>query len=156
MGANLGDPRSTLIDAMRRLATCPATELVAVSSAYRSAPVDASGPEFVNAVAELRTALAPHELLHALQQIEQVHARARPYRNAPRTLDLDLLLYDDAAIDDTVLTVPHPRMHRRAFVLLPLAELAPDLTLPGMGKVGDLLAAVSDQAIERIGSLART
>jgi len=153
LGANLGDPRSTLRDALLRLAALPATRLVARSSAYRSAPVDAAGPEFVNAVAELQTALVPHELLHALQAIEQAHGRERPYRNAPRTLDLDLLLYGDDVIDEPELTVPHPRMHRRAFVLMPLAELAPELPVPGMGKVRDLLAAVSDQAIERIGSL---
>lgn len=150
LGANLGDARSTVQTALRELATLPATTLVAASSLYRSAPVDAAGPEFVNAVAELRTTLTPRALLRALQAIEQAHGRERPYRNAPRTLDLDLLLHGEARLDEPTLTLPHPRMHERAFVLLPLAELAPTLVLPGHGPVDRLARSLSDQAITRI------
>lgn len=150
LGANLGDARATLLDAIQRLATLPGTSVVARSSLYRTAPIHASGPEFVNAVVELRTSLPPHELLRELQAIEHSHGRERPYRNAPRTLDLDLLLYDEARIDDAQLTVPHPRLHERAFVLVPLAELAPDLLLPGRGVVRDLLIGVRGQAVARM------
>ncbi len=125
LGANLGDPRAALGQALVELGRLPRTRVVCVSSLYRSAPVDASGPDFLNAVAELQTALGPYELLTELQRIERAAGRERPYRNAPRTLDLDLLLYDRLEQDDPVLTLPHPRMRERAFVLLPLAEIAP-------------------------------
>jgi 2-amino-4-hydroxy-6-hydroxymethyldihydropteridine diphosphokinase len=120
----------------------PGTRLLRVSSLYRSAPVDAGGPDYLNAVAELDTTLAPLELLHALQRIEQAAGRERPYRNAPRTLDLDLLLYGTLRLDSAELTVPHPRMGERAFVLLPLAELAPPLV------DAQQLAAVAGQRME--------
>jgi 2-amino-4-hydroxy-6-hydroxymethyldihydropteridine diphosphokinase len=125
-------------------------QLLTRSSLYRTAPVDAGGPDYVNAVASIDTTLEPHALLHALQDIEDRFGRERPYRNAPRTLDLDLLLYGDMQFSDPVLTVPHPRLHLRAFVLQPLAELAPDLELPGLGALSGLLPAVSDQRIERL------
>jgi 2-amino-4-hydroxy-6-hydroxymethyldihydropteridine diphosphokinase len=112
--------------------------------------VDAGGPDYVNAVAAVDTTLGAHELLSALQGVEDDFGRERPYRNAPRTLDLDLLLYGDLKFSDAVLTVPHPRLHVRAFVLKPLAELAPDLELPGLGPLTGLLPAVSDQRIERL------
>lgn len=149
LGANLGDARLTLRAALDALAALPDTQLVAVSSLYRSAPIDSSGPDYLNAVAALDTALEPHALLSALQAIEQVHGRERPYRNAPRTLDLDLLLHGDTRLDTPVLTLPHPRLHQRAFVLLPLAEIAPSLALPGRGAVADWLPGVADQAVER-------
>lgn len=125
LGANLGDAPAAVTQALRDLGRLPQTQLARASSLYRSAPVDAAGPDYVNAVAELHTALSPHELLAELQRLEQAAGRERPWRNAPRTLDLDLLLYDDVRLDSPELTIPHPRMHERAFVLVPLAEIAP-------------------------------
>ncbi len=127
LGANLGDARATLRSAVQAMAALPGTRVLRASSLYRSAPVDANGPDYLNAVVELDTTLAPLDLLHALQAIEQGAGRERPYRNAPRTLDLDLLLYQELRLNGAQLTVPHPRMYERAFVLLPLAELAPAL-----------------------------
>ena len=150
LGANLGDPGAALREALEALAALPDTSLRATSSFYRTAPIDAIGPDFLNAVIHLDTHLAPHVLLTALQRIEQVHGRERPYRNAPRTLDLDLLLYGDQVIDTPTLTVPHPRLHERAFVLLPLAEIAPRLNVPGHGCVADLLAPLADQRIDKL------
>jgi 2-amino-4-hydroxy-6-hydroxymethyldihydropteridine diphosphokinase len=148
LGANLGDARATLEAALREIAQLQRTRLLAHSSLYRTAPVDAGGPEFVNAVVELETTLAPGELLDALHAIERAHGRERPFRNAPRTLDLDVLLYADRVIAGEHLLVPHPRLHERAFVLVPLAQIAPDVTVPGRGRVADLLAAVAHQRIE--------
>ena len=146
LGANLGQPASTLAAALTELAALPDTGLLAVSSLYRSAPVDATGPDFVNAVAHLQTGLTAWQLLAALQAIEQAHGRQRPYRNAPRTLDLDLLLYGDASINEPALQVPHPRMHERAFVLAPLAEVRPDRVLPGTERsVVEILAALESK-----------
>ena len=150
LGANLGDPAATVSAAVRELAALPDTRLLAVSSLYRSAPVDAGGPDFVNAVAKMATAAAPHALLAQLQAIELRHGRERPYRNAPRSLDLDLLLYDGVTLADPALTLPHPRMHERAFVLAPLAELAPRLRIGGHGEAAALLAACVGQRVERI------
>lgn len=144
IGANLGDARATVQRAIDALGQLPQTRLVARSSLYRSAPFEASGPDFINAVAALDTGLDAHALLAALQALEQQAGRERPYRNAPRTLDLDLLCHGDGALDSPELTLPHPRMTQRAFVLLPLAEIAPDRVTPGQ------LAAVADQAIERL------
>ncbi|HEY0825867.1 MAG TPA: 2-amino-4-hydroxy-6-hydroxymethyldihydropteridine diphosphokinase [Ramlibacter sp.] len=141
LGANLGDAPAALRQALGALAQLPGTELVRSSRVYRSAPVDASGPDFLNAVAQVRTMLTAPELLAALQAIEQAAGRQRPYRNAPRTLDLDLLLYGEARIASPALTVPHPRMRERAFVLLPLRELAPERVS------GAELAAVAGQRI---------
>ena len=144
IGANLGDARATVTQALQDLDTLPETRVAACSSQYRSAPHEASGPDFINAVAALDTALDAPALLEALQQLEQRAGRARPYRNAPRTLDLDLLRHGDTVLDTPNLTLPHPRMTQRAFVLLPLAEIAPALVTPGQ------LAAVADQPIERL------
>jgi 2-amino-4-hydroxy-6-hydroxymethyldihydropteridine diphosphokinase len=151
IGANLGDARANVVDAIERLARLPGARLVQTSSLYRTAPIDSSGDDYVNAVASLDTDLDAHALLQALFAIEQAHGRERPYRNAPRTLDLDLLLYGDEIIDDApTLIVPHPRMHERAFVLAPLAEAAPDLVIPGRGAVSALLAHAGDQGIARL------
>jgi 2-amino-4-hydroxy-6-hydroxymethyldihydropteridine diphosphokinase len=150
IGANLGDAAATVQEASHRLGQLPSTRLVARSSLYRSAPVDAQGADFVNAVAELQTQLPALELLHQLQAIEQAHGRRRPYRNAPRTLDLDLLLLDDLVMHTAELELPHPRAHLRAFVLLPLAELHPDLQWPGRGPIGPLLRGVAGQRITRV------
>ncbi|MFN3376328.1 MAG: 2-amino-4-hydroxy-6-hydroxymethyldihydropteridine diphosphokinase [Burkholderiaceae bacterium] len=144
LGANLGDAQAALQRAVQALASLPGTRLVALSSLYRSAPVDAGGPDYWNAVAALHTALAPQPLLEALLAIEQTEGRLRPYRNAPRTLDLDLLLHGPERVRTPTLTLPHPRLHERAFVLQPLAEL-----LPG-GVAPQALAAVAAQRIERV------
>jgi 2-amino-4-hydroxy-6-hydroxymethyldihydropteridine diphosphokinase len=150
LGANLGDAANTLRQAVAALRAQPEVQVVALSSLYRSAPVDAGGPDYVNAVAELRTTLAPEALLQRLLQIEQQHGRERPYRHAPRTLDLDLLLYGDRRLETPSLTLPHPRLHLRAFVLEPLAELAPQLQVPGQGAISDWRTRCRDQAIERL------
>mgnify|MGYP001113763611 CR=1 FL=1 len=150
LGANLGDARAALASALAALRELPGTTVLRCSSVWRSAPIDSSGPDYLNAVAELRTLLAPLDLLHQLQAIEQAHGRERPYRNAPRTLDLDLLLHGECVLDTPELTLPHPRAHERAFVLAPLAEMASALSVPGRGRVSELLAAVADQRIERL------
>ncbi len=150
IGANLGDARANVEDALTRLAALPATRVTARSSLWKTAPIDSSGDDYINAVARIDTSLAPADLLDAVRAIELAHGRERPYRNAPRTLDLDILLYGDVRIDTPSLTVPHPRMHQRAFVLAPLAEIAPDAVIAGIGALADLLPAVADQAIERL------
>jgi 2-amino-4-hydroxy-6-hydroxymethyldihydropteridine diphosphokinase len=150
LGANLGDARAVLRAALAELGELPYSSLVRCSALYRSAPLDASGPDYLNAVAEIRTQLAVHELLDQLQAIEARHGRTRAYRNAPRTLDLDLLLYGNEVIDTSRLKVPHPRLHERAFVLLPLAEIAPALRIPGRGGVAELLAAVAGQRVDKL------
>jgi len=150
IGANLGDAAATVQEALRQLGRLPGSQLTARSSLYRSAPVDAQGADFMNAVAELQTQLSPLELLHHLQAIEHAHGRERPYRNAPRTLDLDLLLFGDLVMHTAELELPHPRAHLRAFVLAPLAELHPGLQWPGRGPIGPLLRAVAEQRIERV------
>ena len=144
LGANLGEAAAVVASAIDALTRLPDTRLEARSHLYRSAPVDAQGPDFINAVAAVSTRLTAPDFLLALQQLEQRAGRERPYRNAPRTLDLDLLLYGDARIDSPWLTVPHPRMMERAFVLIPLAEIAPDL-VPAAA-----LAGVAGQRIQRL------
>ena len=150
IGANLGDARANVDDALARLAALPATTLLLRSSHYRSAPLESSGDDYVNAVACIDTQLAASDLLAALHAIELAHGRERPYRNAPRTLDLDILLYGDQQIDSPSLHVPHPRMGERAFVLAPLLEIAPGIEVPGRGPAHRLLSAVADQAISKI------
>jgi 2-amino-4-hydroxy-6-hydroxymethyldihydropteridine diphosphokinase len=150
LGANLGDARATLHAAAQALAALPATQGLRVSSHYRSAPLDADGPDYVNAVAVVETALAPAALLAALQAIEQQHGRTRPYRHAPRVLDLDLLLCGELVVDTPTLRLPHPRLHTRAFVLLPLLEVWPEAVVPGHGAARTLLAGVEGQRIERL------
>jgi 2-amino-4-hydroxy-6-hydroxymethyldihydropteridine diphosphokinase len=150
IGANLGDARANVADALARLETQPGCRLVAASSLWRTAPIDSTGDDYINAVALVDTTLDAHALLAVLQAIETAHGRERPYRNAPRTLDLDLLLYGDATIDTPDLTVPHPRMHERAFVLAPLLEIAPDALIPGRGRAAQYLSAVAGQAIARL------
>ncbi len=150
IGANLGDARANVLDAVERLRRLPGVTLEAVSSLYRTAPIDSSGDDYINAVARLSTGLPAQALLEALFEIEQAHGRERPYFNAPRTLDLDLLLYGDEQISTATLTVPHPRMHQRAFVLMPLLELAPGVVLPGLGAAANFAASVSDQGIIRL------
>lgn len=129
---------------MDQIAGLPGTQLTRRSSLYRSAPVGSSGPDYINAVVEVETMLAALPLLHALQAIEQAAGRKRPYHNAPRTLDLDILLYGDVRCETAELTLPHARMYERAFVLLPLAEIEPQLVLTGQ------LQAIQDQRVERL------
>lgn len=148
LGANLGDARATVQAAVDAIAALPGTRLVARSQDWRSAPVQAQGPDFINAVVAVDTTLPPHDLLAALWGIEQAHGRRRPYPNAPRTLDLDLLLHGPHVLHTPTLTLPHPRMHERAFVLRPLAQVAPGATIAGQGAVAGLLAAVADQRVE--------
>lgn len=144
LGANLGERETALRAALRAMAQLPGTQVARVSPLYRSAPVDAGGPDYLNAVAEITTTLAPEALLQALQAIEQSAGRERPYRNAPRTLDLDILWFGDQVISTPELTVPHPRMAERAFVLRPLADLVPE-------RVDALaLSRVADQPIAQI------
>ena len=144
LGANLGDAAATLRDAIRWLADLPGTTVYAASSLYRTAPWEARGPDFINAVVALDTQLTAPDLLVCLHTLEARAGRERPYLNAPRTLDLDLLLYGSAGIDSPRLTVPHPRMWQRAFVLVPLAEVAPEWVTP------EALQAVAGQQIERM------
>ena len=150
LGSNLGPGESILEAAFAALGGLPGTRMRARSSLYRSAPVDAAGPDFVNAVAALETTLDPAELLSRLHEIEAGHGRVRSVRNAPRTLDLDLLLYGDRVIDGAGLAVPHPRLHERAFALVPLVEIAPDVEVPGRGRAADLLGGVASQALARL------
>jgi 2-amino-4-hydroxy-6-hydroxymethyldihydropteridine diphosphokinase len=149
LGSNLEGPRERVLAAFDELAGLPDTRLVRRSGLYRSAPIGHEAqPDFVNAVARLETGLAPPRLLEALQRIESRHGRERSFPGAPRTLDLDLLLYDDAVIASPMLTLPHPRMHERAFVLRPLAEIAPDASVPGRGTAAQLLRGCAAQDVE--------
>ena len=150
IGANLGDARANVEDALTRIARMPETVLRAQSSLYRTAPIDSSGDDYINAVACIDTALEAHALLGALQEIELAHGRERPYRNAPRTLDLDVLLYGDDVIDTAQLQVPHPRMTERAFVLAPLLEIAPGIVIPRAGPAASYIANVARQGVERL------
>ncbi|CAB5517637.1 2-amino-4-hydroxy-6-hydroxymethyldihydropteridinepyrophosphokinase [Achromobacter anxifer] len=149
LGANLGDGAATLRRVLVELQETDGILAVTASPFYRTAPVEASGPDFTNAVAALDTRLAPLALLDALQALENRHGRQRPYKNAPRTLDLDLLLYGDTALAHERLVLPHPRMHLRAFVLMPLRDLAPGLALQGK-PIDDWIGAIRDQPIERL------
>lgn len=150
LGSNLDDPVRQVRSALAELADLPRTRLLRHSSLYRSPPMGPSGqPDYVNAVALLETALEPIELLDALQAIEAAHGRRRELRWGPRTLDLDLLIYGELCLDHPRLLLPHPGIGERAFVLVPLAEVAPELEIPGRGPVAALAAAVAGQ-VERI------
>jgi 2-amino-4-hydroxy-6-hydroxymethyldihydropteridine diphosphokinase len=147
IGSNLAEPRTQVLDAFKELDRLPHTRVVKRSSLYRTAPVGhAAQPDFINAVAQLETKLPAERLLAELQQIEAHHGRRRSFPNAPRTLDLDVLLYGDAVFSLPALTIPHPRMHERGFVLQPLIEISPELK----ERFGDALAACAGQRIERV------
>ena len=150
LGSNLGDRVAELDRAFDAIARLPTTTLVARSTFYESAPLDAAGDDYVNAVAHVRTSLAPLDLLHALLGIEQAHGRERPFPRAPRTLDLDLLLHGTRTMQTPELELPHPRLAERAFVLAPLTEVAPGLDVPGRGTVEVLLAAVAGQRLAKL------
>ena len=151
LGSNLDEPRRQVEQAVGELGALPRTKLLRASAMYRSAPAGyLEQPDFINAVAALDTALEPAELLGELQAIEARHGRARSFRNAPRTLDLDVLLYGDSSFESERLKIPHPRMHERAFVLRPLLELDSAISIPGHGTARTLLEACSGQRTERI------
>ena len=143
LGANLGNPAAQVEQAMDELARLPNTRLTARSALYLSAAEGyAAQPDFVNAVALITTRLAPRALLEALLEIEARHGRRRDFKNAPRTLDLDLLLYDGLVLHEPGLSLPHPRMYERAFVLQPMHDIAPGQLIPGKGSVADCLALI--------------
>ena len=155
LGSNLSNPRHQVLQALHALASLPNTQLMAHSSLYSSAPVDyLEQPDFINAVAQLKTSLNPRTLLDALLELERVGGRTREFRNAPRTLDLDVLLYDDLHHHEHGLTIPHPQMHLRAFVLHPLLEIAPDCVIPGIGAAAEALRLCADQKLERVADAA--
>ncbi|HEX7386961.1 MAG TPA: 2-amino-4-hydroxy-6-hydroxymethyldihydropteridine diphosphokinase [Castellaniella sp.] len=149
LGANLGNAAATVRAAANELAQAHGIGQLQLSSLYETTPIDSSGPNYVNAVAQIHTRLEPLALLQTLQAIEAAHGRTRPYHNAPRTLDLDLLWYDGRSLNEPTLVVPHPRMHERAFVLQPLQELAGDLML-AQGSLTALLRHCGDQGIHRL------
>ena len=154
LGSNLENPEAQVRAAVEALAMLPDTRLARVSSLYRSAAVGFTDqPDFVNAVACIETALAPRALLDALLAIERRHGRVRDFQNAPRTLDLDIVMYSDATVDEPGLTIPHPRMHERAFVLVPLAEIAPDTIVRGRGRAKDLLSRIDTSGITHAGAV---
>lgn len=143
LGANIGEPVRQIEAAYAALAALPGTRLIAQSSLYRSAPVGyANQPDFINAVARIETTLGPHELLDALLAIERDQGRVRDFPNAPRTLDLDIVLYGDLVLHEPGLTIPHARMLGRAFVMVPLAEVAPEAVVPGQGTARELVAVM--------------
>lgn len=151
LGSNMVDPVAQVSHALDTLGGLPQTRVLRRSSLYRSAPVGfLEQPDFINAVAQLETELAPHVLLDKLLQLEQESGRLREFRNAPRTLDLDVLLYDDLVHHEHGLTIPHPQMHLRAFVLQPLLEIAPECVIPGIGSAADAARACEDQQLEKL------
>ena len=151
LGSNLQDPRRQIQSALAELDGMPHTRVVRQSSLYRTAPIGhADQPDFVNAVAQIETGLSAERLLAELQEIEKRHGRERSFPNAPRTLDLDILLYGDLEMNGPALTLPHPRMHERAFVLQPLYEVAPHASIPGIGAVKACLEKTAGQKTEKI------
>ncbi|MDO9419288.1 MAG: 2-amino-4-hydroxy-6-hydroxymethyldihydropteridine diphosphokinase [Herminiimonas sp.] len=150
IGSNLGDAADNVRNALLALAKLPSTSVTGLSSLFRTAPIDADGDDYVNAVARVSTSLSAEELLQALLQVEQDCGRERSYLNAPRTLDLDVLLYGDQVIATPTLTVPHPRMTTRAFVLIPLIQIDPFIQIPGQGAAHLFVPGVASQAIQKI------
>lgn len=151
LGSNLYNPQQQVLQAIQSIAAMPDVGLLRASSLYRTAPIGYDQqPDFINAVISVDTRLTAQALLQLLLAYEQQVGRERPFPNAPRVLDLDLLLYGDLCMQTETLTLPHPRMHARAFVLCPLAEISPDLLIPGQGSVQDCLAQCTQQGIERL------
>lgn len=149
-GGNIGDTRQLITDAIVCLAQRCELQILAKSCFYQSAPIDAAGGDYINAVIEIETELTPYGLLHVCQAVEQEFGRERPYANAPRTLDLDILSFEGVSQGDTELTLPHPRIIERSFVLLPLLEIAPDFFLPNFGELKTYLPQVAHQRIEKL------
>lgn len=150
LGANLGDARQSLKDAVVCLAQQHAITVLAKSSLYRTAPIDAGGEDYYNLVVKLETSMSARALLALCHRVEHHFGRERPFRNAPRTLDLDIVLYGDARVDEPDLVIPHPRAFERAFVLVPLVEIDPDISIPGHGRADALLPSVAHQRIEKV------
>ncbi|WP_221764920.1 2-amino-4-hydroxy-6-hydroxymethyldihydropteridine diphosphokinase [Methyloradius palustris] len=149
LGSNLQNPELQVGNAINELNELPQTTLIKASSLYKTSPVGYDNqPDFINAVAEVETALNAPELLDALLALENSHGRERPFPNAPRVLDLDLLLFDDVSMQTSILTLPHPRMHLRGFVMQPLVEIAPDVIIPNIGKVSDIAVSYAGQSVE--------
>ncbi len=152
LGSNLGDSGAQINLALGQIDRLPGTRLLAKSALYRSAPVGyLDQPDFFNAVAKIETRLSPRDLLAALLDIEQHHGRTRDFHNAPRTLDLDVLLYDELQMHEPGLTIPHPQMHLRAFVLLPLLEIEPLCRIPGVAAAQHAMQSCLDQVLEKLG-----
>ena len=149
-GGNIGDTRQIITDAIVYLALRSELQILAKSCFYQSAPLEATGGDYINAVIEIETELTPYGLLHVCQVIEQEFGRERPYSNAPRTLDLDILTFEGVTQNETELMLPHPRMIERSFVLLPLLEIAPDFFLPNLGELKNYLPKLADQRIEKL------
>lgn len=150
IGANLGDAHAMVEYAIAKLRSLPQTQIEQASSLFITAPIDSSGDDYINAVVAVNTELEALTLLEHLQALELSCGRERPYRNAPRTLDLDLLLYGQQIIDVPHLTVPHPRMTERAFVLIPLLQLDPFIQIPGKGAAHQFAPEVADQGIRKL------
>ena len=150
LGGNIGDAKQTLKDAIICLAQNPHIEVISRSCYYKSEPINASGGDFINSVIAITTDLTPLTLLKLCQSVEDSFGRERPFPNAPRTIDIDILTYDDIKHDLPELTIPHPRIGERLFVLLPLLEIAPEMSLPGLGHLKDLVTSLSNQRIEKI------
>jgi|UniRef100_UPI0040480C6B 2-amino-4-hydroxy-6-hydroxymethyldihydropteridine diphosphokinase len=149
-GGNIGDTRQLITDAIICLAQRSELQIVAKSCYYQSAPVDAGGGDYINSVVEIKTELSPYGLLYICQAVELEFGRERPYTNAPRTLDLDILHFEGVTQNETNLTLPHPRIIERSFVLLPLLEIAPDFVLPNLGELKAYLPNVAEQRIEKL------
>ena len=155
LGSNLSDPRAQVLCAMQTLNNLPHTRVSAHSSLYRSAPIGfVQQPDFINAVVRLNTEMAPKALLDALLELERKCGRTREFQNAPRILDLDILLYDNLQYHEHGLTIPHPQMHKRAFVLRPLLEIVPDCAIPGIGPAAEALLQCGGQKLERVEDVA--
>ena len=151
LGSNLANPAAQVLQAIQAIDRLPDTQVSVRSSLYRSAPVGyLDQPDFINAVIRIETSLAPLALLHALLALEQENGRTREFQNAPRTLDLDVLLYDNIRHHEHGLTLPHPQMHKRAFVLQPLLEIAPECVIPGVGAALEAMQSCNDQQMERL------
>lgn len=152
LGANLGEPEKALLQAVERIREEDGIVIQKCSSFYKTEPIDSTGPDYVNAVLEVQTTLTPEDLLRKLLEIEQEFGRERPagIHNAPRTMDLDLLLYEGEIRNGAFLILPHPRMHERAFVLVPLCEIAPEVQIPGKGLARNFLPSIQGQGIQRI------
>lgn len=150
IGSNLGDARGNAEQAILQLAQLPGIRLTAQSSLFQTVPVDANGDDYINAVARIDTTLTARQLLAALQALESAFGRERPYANAPRTLDLDILLYGQQTIESDALTVPHPRLTQRAFALIPLLQIDPLIAIPGKGPAHGFAPGVAGQPIRKI------
>lgn len=150
IGSNLGDAAAYVRNALLQLTQLPSTTVTGQSSLFHTAPIDADGNDYVNAVARINTSLSAEELLQDLLKVEQNCGRERSYLNAPRTLDLDVLLYGEQTIATPTLTVPHPRMTTRAFVLIPLLQIDPFIQIPGLGAAHLFIPDVANQAIQKI------